>query len=83
MARDSALPCRIVTGVSRWSSMPLTRIAIISGWSASSIWVTTMFARSDGSVSNRTRLASESRILRASYSWRKKRSSSQRRARSR
>ena len=31
IASDSALPCSTVTGASRCSSMPLTRIAIISG----------------------------------------------------
>ncbi len=55
----------------------------ISGCSASSIWSTTSDARSAGSVSNRTRLASDSRIFRASYSSRKNRWSSHCRARSR
>ena len=80
---DSALPCSTVTGDIRPSSMPLTRIAAITGCSASSSWLTTIVARSVGSVSNRTRLASDSRILRASYSSRKKRWSSHWRARSR
>ena len=69
----STAPFRVVTGTRQPSSIPVASIAVISGCSAWSICSTTRPERSAGSVSNRTRPASETRILRASYTFRRSR----------